>query len=58
MDRHTNSHFSLQAPKREPVLATLDDDARAYYLANQEGIDSWNAYVAEHGLPLAEYSDF
>lgn len=34
-----------------------DNSAHRYYLADKEGIDFWNAYVAEHGLPLSECSD-
>lgn len=47
----------------EPAVRTVrpadagDAAAEAYYLANKEGIDSWNAYVAEHGLPLADLDD-
>jgi len=46
------------SPLRQPDPAPpANDEAYRFYLANREGIDSWNAYVAEHGLPLAESSD-
>jgi hypothetical protein len=47
---------NVPLPRPEPA-PPVDDDAYRFYLANRDGIDSWNAYVAEHGLPLAEYSD-
>jgi antitoxin CcdA len=32
--------------------------AEAWLEANREAIEGWNAWVAEHGLPLARYRQF
>lgn len=55
MDFIIDRQVRSRTPERE---VQPDDEAHRYYLANKEGIDSWNDYVAERGLPLAEYSDF
>ena len=40
--------------KREVVGATREQ----WLKENREAIDGWNAYVREHGLPLAKYRRF
>ena len=42
------------APPGEPSEAA----AQAFYHANREGVDTWNAFVAERGLPLVDSWDF
>ncbi|MBI5163162.1 MAG: type II toxin-antitoxin system CcdA family antitoxin [Magnetospirillum sp.] len=47
------------APGRAPVGA--QDRSRlveTWYAENREGVDSWNAYIKEHGLPFADDSLF
>ena len=48
-----------RAPRpRDRAKDVSDEVAEAYYRENKEGFDAWNAYVAEHGLPLVDNWDF
>ena len=55
--RRLNINISQACEKGldQQVRQSRDDKWRA---ENREAIDYWNAYVAEHGLPLAKYRQF
>lgn len=38
--------------------AVAAEKARLWKIENRAAIESWNAYVEEHGLPLAEFRQF
>ena len=38
--------------------AVREEKARLWKIENREALESWNAYVEEHGLPLAKYRQF
>ncbi|UZK65536.1 type II toxin-antitoxin system CcdA family antitoxin [Sphingomonas sp. M1-B02] len=38
--------------------ATRKEMTRRWQEENRERIDAWNAWIDEHGLPLAEYRQF
>ena len=50
-----NVSRACEAGLAKEIKATREARWRA---ENAEAIESWNAYVAEHGLPLAEYRQF
>ncbi|HET9068357.1 MAG TPA: type II toxin-antitoxin system CcdA family antitoxin, partial [Amaricoccus sp.] len=50
-----NASRAAEAGVREAVRAAK---AEAWLRENAEAIASWNAWVAEHGLPLATYRRF
>lgn len=44
---------------RDPASADVEGARRAEWIeANREAIEAWNAYVAEHGLPLESLRTF
>ena len=47
-----------QACERGLVAELRRVRAEEWRRENQAGIDEWNAYVEEHGIPLAEYRQF
>ena len=47
-----------QACERGLAGAVRQARADKWLRENQAGIDEWNAYVEEHGIPLAEYRQF
>lgn len=38
--------------------AVKAEKERLWKIENREALESWNAYVEEHGLPLAKYRQF
>lgn len=38
--------------------AVRAEKERLWKIENRQAIDGWNAWVEEHGLPLAEYRQF
>ena len=38
--------------------AVAAEKARLWKIENRAAIESWNAYVEEHGIPLAEFRQF
>ncbi|MEO4000876.1 type II toxin-antitoxin system CcdA family antitoxin [Mesorhizobium sp. CAU 1732] len=38
--------------------AVRAEKERLWKIENREALESWNAYVDEHGLPLAKYRQF
>jgi antitoxin CcdA len=50
-----NASRAAEAGLREAVRAAR---AEAWLRENAEAIASWNAWVEEHGLPLAKYRRF
>jgi post-segregation antitoxin (ccd killing protein) len=49
------------APAPQPLPSDerrLSPEAQKWYEENKEAVDSWNAYIAKYGLPLAEYRQF
>lgn len=47
-----------QACEQGLSLAVQKERDRVWIEENRAGIDSWNAYVARHGVPLAKYRAF
>lgn len=47
-----------QACERGLAAEVSKVKAEKWLQENQAAIDAWNAYVDEHGLPLAEYRQF
>ena len=47
-----------QACERGLAAAVAESRRERWLAENKEAIDSWNSYVAEHGLPLAAYRQF
>jgi antitoxin CcdA len=47
-----------QACEEGLVAAVKAEMGRRWKEENREAIESWNPYVAEHGLPLAKYRRF
>ena len=47
-----------QAAETGIVEAIKRKKEEQWLIENREAIDSWNAYVEQHGLPLAEYRQF
>ena len=47
-----------QACERGLAAAVAESRPERWLAENKEAIDSWNSYVAEHGLPLAAYRQF
>ena len=47
-----------QACERGLAAAVAERRRECWFAENKEAIDSWNSYVAEHGLPLASYRQF
>jgi antitoxin CcdA len=44
---------------RDPASVDVEGARRAEWIeANREAIEAWNAYVAEHGLPLESFRAF
>ncbi|THF54614.1 type II toxin-antitoxin system CcdA family antitoxin [Ollibium composti] len=50
-----NMSRAAEAGIAEAVAA---EKARLWKIENRAAIESWNAYVEEHGLPLAEFRQF
>lgn len=52
-------HINIsQAAEAGVARAVAEKRAEQWLAENQEALDSWNAYVEEHGLPLADYRSF
>ncbi len=47
-----------QACERGLAKEVAETKAQRWLAENREAMDAWNAYVEEHGLPLAEYRQF
>lgn len=47
-----------QACEEGLAAAVKTEKERVWREENREAIESWNRYVAEHGLPLAKYRMF
>ena len=47
-----------QACERGLAAAVAESRRERWLAENKEAIDSWNSYVAEHGLPLTAYRQF
>ena len=47
-----------QACERGLVETLAEERARRWKEENREAMESWNRWVEEHGLPLAEYRLF
>ncbi|OIQ88031.1 post-segregation antitoxin CcdA [mine drainage metagenome] len=47
-----------QACERGLAAEVSEAKAQRWQQENQAAIDDWNAYVEEHGVPLAEYRQF
>ena len=57
--RRGGSASACRAPPRPGLRrAVAEEAARRWQEENAEGIRQMNAYVAEHGLPLAKYRLF
>ena len=50
---------SLSSACEEGLTAAVKAEKERRWLAdNKPALDSWNRYIAEHGLPLAKYRTF
>lgn len=47
-----------QACEEGLAAAVKAEKERRWLEENREAIDSWNRYIAEHGIPLARYRMF
>lgn len=47
-----------QACERGLAAAVAEAKAQRWLAENRPAIDAWNAYVEQHGLPLAEFRQF
>jgi antitoxin CcdA len=47
-----------QAAEKGLTLQIAEERAKKWREENKEAIEGWNAYVEEHGLPLARYRQF
>lgn len=47
-----------QACERGLAAGVAEARRQRWLAQNREAMDAWNAYVAEHGLPLAGYRQF
>lgn len=47
-----------QFGEADALKAVKLEKARLWKIENAEAIESWNKYVEENGLPLAEFSQF
>ncbi|WP_027390309.1 type II toxin-antitoxin system CcdA family antitoxin [Chrysiogenes arsenatis] len=47
-----------RAAQRGIEIAIAERQAELWYEENQDALESSNKYVAEHGIPLAEYRNF
>ncbi len=47
-----------QAAEAGLARAVAEKRAELWLTENREALDGWNAYVEEHGLPLAKYRGF
>lgn len=47
-----------RAAERGLSLQIAEERAKKWREENKEAIESWNAYVEQHGLPLARYRQF
>ena len=51
--------ISISAACEQGLAARVQAEReRRWIEENRAGIESWNRYVAEHGLPLARYRSF
>lgn len=52
-------HINIsQAAEAGVARAVAEKRAEQWLAENREALDGWNAYVEEHGLPLADYRRF
>jgi antitoxin CcdA len=47
-----------QACERGVAASVAEARAQRWLRDNRDAIDSWNQYVEQHGLPLAEFRQF
>jgi antitoxin CcdA len=47
-----------RAAKAGIAEAVAADKARLWKIENRAAIESWNAYIEEHGIPLEEFRQF
>ena len=55
---HADQNASLPVPRPKPQPEMARKPADVWLAENREALESSNAYVATHGLPLARYCNF